>query len=75
MMLKKTIDVDITVEDVVKIFIRSDAQAALFNAMAIDFLSFSGGDGDGRQMLYIKDELTDEGKAFIAKLNEYVNGE
>jgi len=53
----------------------SGEQALFFNAMAKHFKSFSYGDRDGMQMLWIKDDLTVDGKEFIKKLNEYVNGE
>ena len=69
--LIKTTEIDLTVDDLVSVLTNSEDQANFFNIMADHFESFSYGDKDGIQMLYIKDDLTEKGKAFIAKLYEY----
>ncbi len=59
--------------DVANIFDSGDSeqQAMFFNDIAFVQRAWRAGDKDGMQFLYIKDELNDDGKAWIRKLYEY----
>lgn len=50
----------------------SEEQANFFEGLSEGFQSFSKGDKDGAQMLWIKDNVSQRTKDFIKKLAEYI---
>jgi len=50
---------------------RSDYQAEFLDTLADEINSWGDGLG-GMQMLYVKDELSSNGKAFVKKLYEHI---
>ncbi len=51
----------------------SSIQVDFFEGLAQGFQAFSQGDSDGCQILWLKDEISQQARDFIKKLNTYIN--